>query len=85
MGHGNDISWTEREADGVKRTVRVHVTMHSMKWQFKRADEERWNYDGTPASEDWDTLLDILRRRAGRGRALRVLEAAEKMREKAGV
>ena len=36
------ISWTLREEDGVKREVRVEVAAKSIKWQFKRADEDAW-------------------------------------------
>jgi hypothetical protein len=76
----NCISWTERQPDGVKRETRVHVFGDKFKWQFKRADEERWDYDSQPTEEDWDALEDILRRRAGRGRAVNQLKALQKIR-----
>ncbi len=80
----HSISWTARQPDGVKRETRARVTMHSIKWQFKRADEERWDYDSTPTPEDWDALEDILKRRSRRGRALNMYEAVRKLREKVG-
>jgi len=74
------VSWTERQEDGVKRETRVHIIVNNFKWQFKRADEERWDYDSQPTEADWDTLEDILRRRAGRGRAVKQLLAVQKKR-----
>ena len=71
--------------DGVKRETRVQVSRHSLKWQFKRADEETWDYDSPPTGADWDMLEDILKRRAGRGRGGNTAEAVHKLREKAGV
>jgi hypothetical protein len=78
------ISWTHKQDDGVKRETRVQVHTHDIKWQFKRADQERWDYDSLPVAEDWDTLEDILTRRAGRGRATKILPAVKIMRAKAG-
>ena len=78
-----NISWTLRCDDGVKREVRVEVTAGSIKWQFKRKDEARWDYDSVPTSADWDALEDILARRAGRGRGVHVRENVRKLREKA--
>ena len=79
----NLISWTEKLDDGVKREVRVHVSHQKLKWQYKRSDAESWDYDSGPLSSDWDQLLDILRRRAGRGRATDLVDAVNRMREKA--
>ncbi len=78
-------SWTDKLPDRIKRETRVHIAHHSLKWQFKRSDEERWDYDSTPTSEDWDKLEDILKRRAGRGKGGNILLAVQKMRAKAGV
>jgi len=77
------ISWTERQADGVKRETRVEIGRTGVKWQFKRADEERWDYDSLPVAEDWDALEDILRRRAHRGRTVSMQEMVKKLRAKA--
>jgi len=52
------ICWTERLEDRVKREVRVTVIQGSVKWQFKRSDEERWDYDSPPSAADWETLLE---------------------------
>lgn len=65
-----DMEWKERLEDGVKRTVRVSFPGGGkIKWQFKRSDEERWDYDTPPSPEDWLQLeekVDALyhRRRA---------------------
>jgi hypothetical protein len=80
----NRISWTRRCEDGVKREVRVLVTAHHTKWQFKREDEERWDYDRGPTKEEWDTLEEILERRVNRGRGIGMLENVRKLRGKAG-
>ena len=77
----NLVSWTKRCEDGVKREVRVHLTKHTLKWQYKRADEEHWDYDSAPTNEDWDALEDVLKRRAGRGRAVNMLDAVRKLRK----
>ncbi len=78
----NNISWTEKTDDGVKRETRVHVSRRNLKWQFKRADEDRWDYDSTPLEADWDMLEDILKRRAGRGRAVDLLDSIQQLRGK---
>jgi hypothetical protein len=77
------ISWTLRCEDGVKREVRAEVSAHGIKWQFKRKDEERWDYDSLPTADDWDELMAILKRRMGRGRAMDILAKVEKMRRDA--
>jgi hypothetical protein len=65
-----DIEWIEKLDDGIKRTVRVRFPGHGkIKWQFKRSDEELWDYDTRPAEADWASLeekIDALyhRRRA---------------------
>ena len=74
------ISWTRRGEDGVKREVRVVVSRGGIKWQFKRADEERWNYDLAPTEEEWDALEEILRRRMSRGRGINLMESTRKFR-----
>jgi hypothetical protein len=77
-------SWTVKLPDGLKRETRVHITHRGLKWQFKRSDEERWDYDSPPDANDWDRLEDILRRRAGRGKGGDILLAVQKLRAKAG-
>ncbi len=79
----NRISWTERMPDGVKREVRVQVSQRHLKWQFKRADEEKWDYEHLPEPADWDMLEDILKRRAGRGNSVKMMDAIRTLRTKA--
>ena len=81
----NLISWTEKLDGGVKREVRVHVSHQKLKWQYKRSDAQAWDYDSAPLAPDWDQLLDILRRRAGRGRAPDLVVAVQRMRTRAGM
>ncbi len=81
----NNISWVDKLPDGVKRETRVHVSARALKWQFKRADRQQWDYDSIPTAEDWDMLENILSRRAARGRAPQILIAVRKMRTRSGV
>ncbi len=54
-----DIEWVEKLEDGVKRMVRVKFPGNGkVKWQFKRSDEELWDYDSAPSVEDWGILVD---------------------------
>ncbi len=78
------ISWTIKLPDeGVKRETRVHVSQRQLKWQFKRSDQEKWDYDSPPLAEDWDMLEDILKRRGGRGNSINMLNAVKTLRIKA--
>ena len=52
------ICWVEKLEHGVKREVRVTVQRGAIKWQFKRSDEERWDYDSPPSKAEWDSLLE---------------------------
>lgn len=76
-------TWTKKCEDGVKREVRVELHHGKIKWQFKRQDEEKWDYDSLPTSADWDELEDILTRRAQRGKGGDILDSVKKMRSKA--
>lgn len=76
--------WTLREPDGVKREVRVTVNARNIKWQFKRADEEQWDYDSPPRAEDWDALEEILARRGERGRRVGAVENVQRLRARQG-
>ncbi len=51
------ISWTARVEDRVKREVRVSFSGGKLKWQFKRSDQEQWDYDSEPSASDWKDLL----------------------------
>ena len=57
------ICWVDRLEEGVKREIRVTIQRGEIKWQFKRSDEERWDYDGPPSREDWDSLLEKVENR----------------------
>lgn len=74
------ICWKERCDDGVKREVRVEVAQGSIKWQFKRADEGDWSRDQEPDLDDWDSLEEVLERRAARGRSVNMLIIVRKAR-----
>jgi hypothetical protein len=75
-----DIEWKDKTEDGVKRTVRIKFPGNGIiKWQFKRADEERWNYDLPPSAEDWQELVDKVELMYNRNRcAHRDLELVKK-------
>ncbi len=64
-----DIEWIEKLDDGVKRTVRIAFHQGKVKWQFKRSDEERWDYDTPPSKEDWAALEEKIERLYNRRRA----------------
>lgn len=81
----NQIQWTTRLPEGIKREARVTVTRQHIQWQFKRSDEERWDYDSTPSIEDWDYLEDFLRRRAQRGRGGEMALFVHKLRLESGM
>ena len=54
-----DIEWIEKLPDGVKRTVRIKFEgQGKIKWQFKRSDEELWDYKTPPSLADWDALQE---------------------------
>lgn len=78
------IEWKEKLDGGVKRTVRVSFPGGGkIKWQFKRSDEELWDYDSPAGPEDWRVLeekTDALyhRRRA----AYKDLELVRAMRRR---
>ena len=82
-----DIEWVEKLDDGVKRKIRITFTGKTlMKWQTKRSDEEMWDYDTPPTTEDWDAIekkFDILYHR-GRLPYKRV-EMIKKLRQDAGL
>ena len=51
------LEWTDKPAPGMKRKVRItFIKGRDIKWQVKRSDEERWDYDHTPTIDDWDSL-----------------------------
>ena len=80
------IEWKEKTEDGVKRTVRIDFPGRGkVKWQFKRADEERWDYDTPPSPEDWKNLEEKVAALYNRRRAaFRDLELVKDLRRKHG-
>lgn len=77
------IKWKERLEDGVRREVRISFPgKNEIKWQFKRSDREKWDYDTPPTEEDWDELESKLAARTQRGNNLRELELIKKIRAK---
>ena len=51
------LEWTDKPESGIKRKVRItFLKGQSVKWQFKRSDEDRWNYNIDPTIEDWEML-----------------------------
>ncbi|HKL22785.1 MAG TPA: hypothetical protein VJ904_13340 [Tichowtungia sp.] len=81
-----DIEWKERLDGGVKRIVRVKfLGQGKIKWQFKRSDEDLWDYDSPATPADWETLEEKVDNLYQRNRcALRDRELVKKMREEHG-
>ena len=51
------LEWTDKPENGIKRKVRItFLKGQSVKWQFKRSDEDRWNYNIDPTIEDCEML-----------------------------
>ncbi|MBT8042221.1 MAG: hypothetical protein KJN98_03555 [Pontiella sp.] len=82
-----DIEWVEKLENRVKRKVRITFAGHDkIKWQFKRSDEEFWDYDTPPGIEDWETLsekIDALYHR--RRQPYKHVELVQKLMKEAGV
>ena len=66
-----DIEWVEKLENGIKRKIRItFLGKGNMKWQTKCSDEEIWDYDTPPSTEDWDTIeskMESRRLELGRG------------------
>lgn len=55
------IEWVEKLDGGVKRKVRISFPGRGqVKWQFKRSDEDAWDYDSPPTLDDWEALEEKL-------------------------
>ena len=75
------IAWTERIENRVKREVRVTFIGKQLKWQYKRSDEERWDYDTPPTAHDWDSLLEHAEAKYRRNRIpLKIVNMIKKSR-----
>jgi hypothetical protein len=78
--------WTEKDADGRKREVRVTKFGGVWRFQAKQADDLDWTYYERPLMEDLLNLKDVIFRKYQRRRAsAEDLQSVEKlMREYAG-
>jgi hypothetical protein len=61
--------WTEKDAEGRKREVRVTKFGGVWRFQAKRADDTEWTYYDRPLLEDLLALKDIVFRKYQRRRA----------------
>ena len=61
--------WTEKDADGRKREVRVTKFGGVWRFQAKYADEPDWTYYDRPLMDDLLALKDIIFRKYQRRRA----------------
>lgn len=80
-----DIEWVDKLEDRVKRKTRITFIGHDIiKWQFKRSDEEFWDYDTPPTAEDWEHLENKTASLYNRNRMpFKRLETVRKQRKKA--
>jgi len=78
--------WTEKDADGRKREVRVTKFGGAWRFQAKYSDELEWIYYDRPLLDDLLKLKDIVFRKYQRRRAaVEDLESIEKvLRQYAG-
>lgn len=81
-----DLEWVDKLEGGVKRTVRVKFPGHGkMTWQYKRSDEEFWDYKSPATAADWDTLEEKMAALYNRRRApFKDLELVRQLRKEAG-
>jgi hypothetical protein len=72
--------WTEKDADGRKREVRVTKFGGVWRFQAKGADELDWTYYERPLMEDLLQLKDVIFRKYQRRRAsAEDLQSVEKL------
>jgi hypothetical protein len=72
--------WTEKDADGRKREVRVTKFGGIWRFQAKHSDEPEWTYYDRPLLEDLLKLKDIVFRKYQRRRAaVEDFESIEKL------
>ena len=51
------IEWVERVDNNIKRKTRItFIGNKQIKWQFKRSDQETWDYDSKPTIKEWEFL-----------------------------
>ena len=54
-----NIEWSDKPIPGVKRKIRItFIKSNSIKWQFKRSDEDKWDYITPPSRNDWEDLQE---------------------------
>ena len=82
-----DIEWVEKLEGGVKRKIRItFLGKGKMKWQTKRSDEDFWDYDTPPTSDDWDTLEEKVEAFYNRRRTpFKNLELVRQLKKGAGM
>ncbi|MCK5676609.1 MAG: hypothetical protein KAH99_06295 [Verrucomicrobia bacterium] len=80
-----DIEWVEKLEGGVKRKIRItFLGKGRMKWQTKRSDEDFWDYDTPPTSDDWNTLEEKMEALYNRRRTpFKNLELVRKLKKAA--
>jgi hypothetical protein len=72
--------WTEKDADGRKREVRVTKFGGVWRFQAQQTDEPGWTYYDRPLMDDLLTLRDIIFRKYQRRRAsAEDLQSVEKL------
>lgn len=81
----NQVCWTEKLEDGIRREIRVTFSRNGLKWQVKRSDVERWDYDTPPTAADWSELEErVLNRYQRRAVPYKDLEQVRAARARAG-
>jgi len=61
------ICWKVKMPEGGKKEIRVDFFAGKIRWQVKFPDADNWIYDYQAPIEDWDELLDQVKRRYDRG------------------
>ncbi len=81
-----DIEWVEKLEGGVKRKIRItFLGKGKMKWQTKRSDEDFWDYDTPPTSDDWNSLEEKMEALYNRRRTpFKNLELVRLLKKKSG-
>jgi len=66
MGAKGEIGWKRLDDDGVR--VKISAEPNREKWHFfyQYRRNERWEELAQPTLEDWENLLDAVRRRVSR-------------------
>lgn len=80
-----DLEWVEKLENRIKRKVRITFIGHDrIKWQFKRSDEDFWDYDTPPTTDDWEMLEEKIEALYNRRRTpYKHVELVKKLKHKA--